>query len=171
MAGREVGIQWHRLHDIQRLRRATTVNEHFFNAITLLSREREVTYALLQANDVARIESLQPDMVQSRAEVDMLLQTVTQELSQYPLEADSPARGIGTQYAVLHTIREQVDHALAQPHPVRNTVLATRWFATSTDVLNRTFDGWMGFTRDFTEIDPIVTQRMMFQHFLGLIIR
>jgi PAS domain S-box-containing protein len=172
MAVHEVSVQWQRVNQIQKLKYATPVNEHFFDAIEYLSREREVTFAILQAKDPEVAQRLRANLEQSRHNVDAILKTMTEELLHYPPDmVDNPMQTIAMQQAKLSTLRGQIDHELLQTHSLRDKGLARHWLADSTDILNQTFDGWMGFTRRFTEIDPIVTQRIMFQHFLGLIIR
>ncbi len=167
MAAREVNQQWRQLEHIQRLKQATQVNEHFFHLIEYFSQEREFTFAVLKAKDATVSEALRQQMVESRQKVDTILETLRDDLRNQNYSVGSNEM-IGLP---LRDLRQKIDNAIALPRAERDPQMANLWLAIATGFLNQSFDQWMRFTQDYTKIDSIVTQRMMFQHFLGLLIR
>lgn len=161
---RGVFLQWDKLNRIHTLREATSVSERFFDAIEQSSREREITYALLASPDNGDIGELKNQLLLSREALDQALAQIAQSLPTMHLSLDyDPSR--------LAALRVQADQALALPVSQRDPVVADQWFNQSTGLVGNIYDQWLDFTRHFTMVDPIVTQRMMFQHFLGLLIR
>lgn len=167
IALREVYREQRQLQKVEILRDATLVSEQYFDVIEQVAREREVTYATLRAKDAAVMEILMPRMASIRQEVNTALTALKTSLVEHHIKKHTAAK----LHAHLIALRQEVDRALNQEGSRDEKFLASHWFQESTQELNNTYSEWMDFTKGFTGIDPIITQRMLFQHFLGLIIR
>ena len=60
IATREVVVEWRQWQSIHALKEASTVSQSFFNIIEHLSREREITVAMLLSHDEAINRRLAP---------------------------------------------------------------------------------------------------------------
>ncbi len=164
--------EWRQWNKIQNLKQAVLVSQQFFNAIEQLSREREITVALLYSPHPDIDRNLLPQLQQSRQAADAGINYILTSFSHTTLTVDANIlHDFEQEREKLLTIRKQTDQALALASEKRDPVFAKEWFDTSTQAIGTTYSLWIDYTRSFTEIDAIVTQRLMFQHFLGLIIR
>lgn len=164
IACREVYLGWRNWEAIHALGKASLVSQSYFNGIEHLTRERELTVALLASGEEELDHHLAPKLAESRKSADADLRYIAAHVG---VANVAPA----TEFASLQSLRHEIDHALTLPLTDRDPHLSQRWFDGSSLFIGGMFDRWMDFTRLYTEIDPIVTQRFMFQHFLGLIIR
>jgi len=166
----QIYTQWQRLARIESLREATLLSDRIFDAEEKLSEERDIAYSMLHASDGTIINSLRPQLEDSRKQVDEILRTTLPTLRKY----DFP--GIGNPLDItekmlsdIEGLRRQIDKAVALPPEMRDHDLPQRWFGQATAMLLQTQDLWMQFITHYTGIDPIVTLHMRFKHFLGII--
>jgi len=168
---REIYTQWQRLAGIESLKEATLLSDQLFDATEKLSEERDVSYSMMYATDKATIDSLTPQLKDSRRQADETLRTTLQTVKAYDFsEIDDQLKKTEKQISDLRELRRQIDKAVAQPPQARDHALSERWFTQATATILQTQDLWMKFMKHFADIDPIVTLHMRFKHFLGVIV-
>jgi signal transduction histidine kinase/CheY-like chemotaxis protein len=158
---------WRRLSDITELRDATTLSDRLFDATERLSVERDIALSMLQAEDADTIENLRPRLEESREASDAALAATVAALDQHALPNLGELRQrIESHTKVLMTLRPQIDAAIEVPKSKRSQALPERWSAEVTASMADTENLWIGFVRNFTGIDPVVTQHLWFKHVL-----
>jgi len=161
---------WHRLQDIRSLKNATILSDQLFEAGEKLSVERDIAYSMLHAPSNDMINTLRPGLSSSRKEADYALNLALLSLKYYDLPGlSTQLEKTEKQINSLHALRVEIDEAIALPLEKRNHDLLERWFTNATATITQTQMLWMGFIKNFSNIDSAATLHMRFKHILGII--
>lgn len=169
MSARTTLIQWKELGRIQELKVARDISQKMFAVAENLANERDLTIISLRALDAKEIPDLADRLAASRRETDAAWEDVSSPLQAYAFEGFSTAlNGVRDKFQSMANLRKAVDAELVLAAAQRNKTFAVETFDALTRHVTQTQDLWMEFTRHFTTIDPVVTQRVMFNHLLGM---
>ncbi len=164
---REVYIELQSLLKIESLKKSTYLREKFLDIIEDISLERNITYSILKSHNANVSNELLIKLKDNREKVDQGINMILNSLKKYDLKGlPSRIKKTETQYIKHKKLRDVIDNKLENSD--YNNKLPRHWFDESTAMIMQTQSIWMNFTRHFTTIDPIVTQRIMFKHFLGM---
>lgn len=170
MASNAMYKEWHKLQDIRSLKEAAILSDQLFDAGEKLSVERDVAYSMLHAPNSEIITLLRPRLLSSRKEADYVLGLALRSLKSYDLpELPIQLKKTETQFDNLHKLRQKIDDAISLPMEKRDIALSQHWFVDATSMILQTQDLWMGFIKNYTNIDPSAILHMRFKYFLGII--
>jgi PAS domain S-box-containing protein len=170
LAAKDVYGDWQRLTRIRALRDAAVSSDQFFDATQKLAVERDVALSMLYAPDSETIDELRIRLKESRQAADAALRATVAELNQYTFpDLVELRKQVETHLLVIPTLRPEIDRAVGLPHEQRNPDLPDRWSGEVTALMSATENLWIGFVSHFTDVDPIVTQHLLFKHLLRTI--
>lgn len=149
------------------IKKSTFLREKFLDVIEDESSERNFTFFFLKAPDEKTAYELGLKYKKRREKVDDGLRFVLNDLRKYDLpELPVQIKRAEKQFEELKKLRGIIDRSDFSDR----SKLADLWFAEYNKMIEQTQNLWMDFTKHYTTIDPIMTQRIMFKHFLGMLI-
>lgn len=154
LASNKLYYEWQKLQDVKMLLSSTYTSEKMFNAIEGLSRERDIAASMLSASNNSIITEFQNQLAGIRQNTDSDLHDISSQLEKYEVVKK------------LEELRQQVDTNIKTGS---NEKAVKDWIESSNKLSMELHDIWMRFTADFTSIDPVATQQILFTHFLGSI--
>lgn len=168
LAGYETTRAWQQLAAIHRLKTATEIGDHLFDAASALTIGRGTRLSLLQTHDPKIINHLRPLLKQSQEETDTHLDNALQALHHYRFhDLILPLQQTEAQWQTVKQLRHQIAAQAALPKAQRDQALAALWFSESTTLILQTQKLWMVFAAHFTAIDAYVSLHMRFKHVLS----
>jgi len=170
LVAKEVYENWRQLEKIQSLKEAVDVSDKLFAATEKFADERDIAYTILHAADAETREELRQRLMDSRQAADAAFSSSMAALRAYQFaELTTLGERIETELFVIRDIRREIDEAVAKSPYHTDKALSDHWFAESTSLIVQTQDLWVGFSKHFAEIDPIVTLHLRYKHFLRII--
>ena len=161
---------WRKLDQIQELRRAITIADSLGDAVEALAIERGIIYTMLGAKQNVG-EHITLQLEEQRQRSDDALQAALTALDHYhELPGVTDLLVITRQrYVTVKSLRERVAGAMEQRLTERDEKLPDLWFNATTEMIMQTQALRMGFNQHFSNIDPMITQHMLFKYFLWLV--
>ncbi len=170
LSARDLYANAQRLHDASDLRDASAMSEQLFDATEKVSIERDVALSLLQANDADTIASLEPQLLESRRLADASVTRTLAALDRFHApELTFLRQNLSDRYAQIRVLRPQIDHAVTLPLRQRGVRLRANWEQLTSQLMADSDNLWTSFIRPYTHIDAVVTQQMLYRHFLQVI--
>lgn len=167
-AGKDIYVNWVGLTKIETLSDAWAVSDTIFAATEKLSLERDVALSMLHVSDREIIDSLQPRLMESRQQTDKALTASLDALNRFgSQELVSLREKIAEISSVTLRLRPRIDEAVSIGNS--DEALAKSWSDEATRLMLETDTLWMGFARNYTDIDPQVTLHLRFKRFLRII--
>jgi signal transduction histidine kinase/ActR/RegA family two-component response regulator len=155
---------------IQDLRAATAVSDQLFDATGKVSVERDLTLAMLQAQDRELVLALAPMLAESRRQSDAAVSVALAAFRQPGLQdLESVGGELNQRFAALQALRAQVDAAVALPAPRRDPLLSQAWNNEATTLMSGAEALWIEFIDPFARIDATVTLHLRYGHMLRTI--
>ena len=159
-----------RLSQIYALKGAVAISDQLFTATEKLSVERDLALSMLTAREPETVEDLRPLLLQSRGEADRAAADVLAAISSYDFPELATLRAnLRARLADIERLRPQVDAAARAPARQRDPNLHAQWNGAANGLLAETETLWVVFTRHFTSIDAVATQRLRYRHFMRTI--
>ena len=167
LVGKEAFVQWKQLVSIESLKEASLIEDSLFDLGEGLSRERHISFSILNAADPVAIENLRLNMEKSRKESDVMFEVAQALLKRYKFSQLQPeVQILENDFRIMLALRPEIDHAVALPVDKRDPAISTEWFDKSTAVVIQTQKIWGEIIKDFIDIDPIVNAQMRFKYSL-----
>lgn len=162
----QVWHEWRRLEQLQPLSQSVEASAEMFETIQAFTQERELVYMALHAPN-RQMPELSPEMLQAAQEkADTRLHALLEAIRGYDLpRLSAPLQLAEERFRAVQRLRAEIELSM-QGSVNADEALPERWFEASTEMIRQLQELWMQFTWHFTPLDPIVTQRIMFQHFL-----
>jgi signal transduction histidine kinase len=166
----QVYHEWQRMEKFRSVKDATLLGDSLFDAIEMLTVERDAAFFMLHAPDPEMAESLARDLVETRGGVDKPLED---GLTAFGLreEGGFAARAEdGLKYLrAIQSLRKEVDAAAKLVASERDPHLAAKWFESATALIALSRGLWMDFMARFYDVDSRVALHSRFKFSLGLI--
>lgn len=155
-----------KLAEVRELKRAVATADHLGDAVEKLAVERGSVYAMLgmerEQNDLIR-----PRLERSRKAADESFTLAFEKLEEYEFDNLPPLLNSTRElHAQLKDLRALAEAQMNKPIDQRMDGLAQRWFDHITNLIMAAQQLRMGLNQHYTDIDPIITQQMLFKHFL-----
>jgi signal transduction histidine kinase/ActR/RegA family two-component response regulator len=170
LSARDLYANAQRLHDASELRDASAMSDQLFDATEKVSIERDLALSLLQATDTDTIASLEPQLLEGRRLADASVARTLAALNRFQApELTVLRRNLSERYAQIRAMRAQIDSALSLPLRRRDVSLRAHWEQVTSQLMADADSLWTSFIRPYTHIDAVVTQQLLYRHFLQVI--
>lgn len=155
-----------KLEEVRELKQAVATADHLGDAVEKMAVERGAVLAMLGMEQGQR-DIIQPRLKESREAVDASLARAFEGLKEYEFDNLPPLIARSRElYAQLNDLRALAEAQSNKPLDQRMEDLPKRWFDHATSTIMAMQQLRMGLNQHYVHIDPIITQQMLFKHFL-----